>query len=124
MKKSPIDRVLVEFSKPDNTNTVIVSRILPDNSTEPIGCVSPYISNGDDSQIYVSTNKMGEEIIPPTADFIEIENQFKKYAKELAGKSFEEDMISEAERLEEREKSITNIRSWKIKNRKVQQIIK
>lgn len=118
------DRVLVEFSKPDNTNTVIVSRVLPDHSTEPIGKVSPDLSNGEDSLIYISTNNQGEEICSPTADFIEIESQFEKYAKALAGRSFEEDMISEAEKIKEREGSITSIRNWKIKNREVQQIIK
>jgi len=124
MKKTMTDRVLVEFSKPDNTNTVIVSRVLPDHSTEPIGKVSPDLSNGEDSLIYISTNNQGEEIYPPTADFIEIENRFEKYAKELAGRSFEEEMISEAEKIKEREGSITSIRNWKIKNREVQQIIK
>ncbi len=124
MEKSSTDRVLVEFSKPDNMNTVTVFRILPDYSTEPIGKVYPDSSSGDDSLIYISANNQGEEIFPPTSDFTEIENQFVKYAKKLSAKSFMEDMISEAEKIKEREWSITNIRNWKIKNREVQQIIK
>jgi hypothetical protein len=124
MKKSPKERALVEFSKPDNLNTVTVSRVLPDNSTEPIGKVYTDLSNGEDSLIYISINNRGEEVLPPTANFIEIENRFNKYAQELAEKSFEENMKAEAEKIEERADSIKSIRNLKPNKNKVQQIIK
>ena len=115
MKKSLTDRVLVEFSKPDNMNTVIVSRVLPDNSAEPIGKIYPDFGNGEDPAMYISANNQGEELFPPTSDFVDLENKFEKYSKELAEKSLIEEMNIRAEEFEEREESIKGIRRWKFR---------
>ena len=122
MRKPQTVRGIVEFSKPDNMNTVTVFRVLPDSSTEPIGRIYPDLSNGEDSLIYISTNNQGEELFPPTADFIEIEERFKNYAKELSEISFTEYMKAEAEKYVKREESIKSIRNWGIKNKKIHQI--
>ena len=122
MKKSSTDRVLVEFSKPDLTNIVTVSRVLPDHSTEPIGKVSPDLSNGEDSLIYISTNNLGEEICPASSDFTLIERHFERYAKELSEKSKNENLKIKAEELINKERSIRSIRQWKFKNLETNQI--
>lgn len=125
MKKSQAERPLVIFSTPDSfMNEVTVFRVLSDNSQEPIGKVYPDLSNGEDSLIYISTNNQSEEIFPPTADFIKIENRFKKYAEELSIRSFTEAMTAEAEKIENRKESVKSIRNMKIRNRETQQIIK
>jgi hypothetical protein len=125
MKQSQIEKPLLVFSTPDSLlNTVTVFRVLPDNSTEPIGEIYPDLSNGKDSLIHISTNNQGEDLLPPTADFIEIEEMFRNYAKELSKKSFIEDMKAEAEKTTKREDSIKNIRKWKLNNMETQQISK
>lgn len=117
MKKPKKDKALIEFSKPDPiTNMVIVNITLPNNTTKPIGKVYPDLSHGEDSLIYISVNNAGEEIFPPSSDFTEIENQFEKYAKELSEKSLIEEMVSENEKVDTRNKSIKSIRNWKIKD--------
>jgi len=119
MRKSQTDRVLVEFSKPDNMNIVTVSKVLADNSTEPIGKVYPDLSKGDDYLIYVCTNNQGIGIFPPSSDFIEIEERFRKYAGELSKKSITENLQVEAETLIERENSIKLLRKTKTRNREL-----
>lgn len=115
MEKMQNDRTLVRFSTPDPaTNTVSVFRVMADNSTETIGQITPDLSNGEDSIIYISTNNQGEEIFPPTADFIEIENKFNKYAEELSQISLMEEMTARAEEYEEREETLKNLRNWKL----------
>jgi hypothetical protein len=111
------DKIHLRYSPPDSlTNEVIVSRVLPDNSSEPIGKIYPDPNNGEDSLIYVSVNNKGEEIIPPSADFISIEKQFEQYAKELSEKSLHEDFQKESE---SREESLANIRYLKNVNREL-----
>ena len=109
------DKMLVRFSTPDPiTNAIVVSRVLPDNSAEPIGRIYPDFGNGEDSVMYVSTNDQGKLLFPPTSDFVDLENKFEKYAKELAEKSITEEMNARAEEFEEREESIKGIRRWKL----------
>ena len=50
MKKVSGDRVFVKFSKPDPiTNAIVVSRVLPDYTTEPIGKIN---SDLDDCKVW------------------------------------------------------------------------
>ncbi|MFH0866631.1 MAG: hypothetical protein V1904_10570 [Bacteroidota bacterium] len=123
MKNLQKDRTLIRFSAPAPfINEVIVSRVLADNSTEPIGKVYPDLRNEGDSIIYISTDNNGDEIFPPTSDFIEVETRFEKYAKELAEISLVEGITAESEEFEKREETIKNLRNCKIKNREMQQI--
>jgi hypothetical protein len=123
MKNAQEDRPIIRFSTPDPmTNSILVSRVLPDYSTEPIGEINPEMSKEGDSLIYSSTNNQGEELIPPTADFIKIEERFESYAKELSVKDYTAAMLSEADKIEDRKASVKNIRSWKIRNKETLQI--
>jgi hypothetical protein len=123
MKKSLVERTLVKFSTLDPfINEITVYRVLPDNSEEPIGKVFPDLRNEEDSVIYVSTNNHGEEIFPPTSDFVGLENMFEKYAKELAEKSLVEGLEAEVDEYEKREEAMNSIRNWKINNKEIQQI--
>jgi hypothetical protein len=116
MKKSPSDEIQISYSTPDSfKNEVTVFMVLPDNTTEAIGKVYPDLSKGEDSLIYISTNNQGIEIFPPTSDFIEIENRFEKYAKELAEISFMEELKVEFENYQDREESIKSLRNLKLK---------
>lgn len=108
------DRILIKFSTPDPiARAIAVSRVLPDHSTEPIGTVYADFGNGESSTMYVSTNNQGEVLFPPTPDFNDLENRFERYAKELAEKSFMEDMNRKAEEIEEREGAIQDLRRLK-----------
>lgn len=125
MKNSQEDRPIIRFSTPDPmTNSILVSRVLTDYSTEPIGEIHPEMTKDGDSLIYSFTNNYGEELIPPTADFVKIEEHFERYAKELSVKDFTDAMIAEADNIEERQVSVKNIRSWKIKNKETLRINK
>jgi|WetSurMetagenome_2_1015567.scaffolds.fasta_scaffold1213351_2 hypothetical protein len=124
MKVSPTDRNLVKFSTPSSMDTLIVSRILHDNSTEPIGKIYPDLSNGDDYIIYSSVNNQGEEMMPPTSNFIELEERFKEYANELSMQEFTQAMMEEADRIHDRKTSIKAIRHNKVRDGLSQQIIK
>ena len=108
MKKAKEDRTLLKFSSPDQeTQVVTVSRILPDNTTETIGKIYSDFNTETDSNMYLSTNNLGEEIFPPTSDFTEIENRFEKYAIEQKEKAL-------VEEYESREISLKSIRHWKL----------
>lgn len=114
MKKTNDERTQVKFSAPDpSTNIIKVSRVLPDGSEESIGQVYPDFGNGDESIIYRSVDRNGEETLPPTSDFIEIEKQFEKNIQQVAEISYFRDMESMAEEYEMREEEIKNLRQHK-----------
>ena len=114
MENRQKDRTLVRFSTPDPiTNAILVSRVLPDHHAEPIGKVYPDFGDGEDVAMYVSSNNHGERLFAPTSDFIDLENQFEKYAKELAEKSLTDEMNRRAEEFIEREESINGLRRLK-----------
>ena len=71
MKNIQKDRTLVRFSTPDPiTNAIVVSRALPDHSTEPIGEIYPDFGNGENSAMYASANTHGEELFPSTSGLL------------------------------------------------------
>jgi len=114
MKKTNDERTQVKFSAPDpSTNIIKVSRVLPDGSEESIGQVYPDFGNGDESIIYRSVDRNGEETLPPTSDFIEIEKQFEKNIQQVAEISYFRDMESMAEEYEMREEEIKSLRQYK-----------
>ena len=113
MKKTNDERT-VKFSAPDpSTNIIKVLRVLPDGSEESIGQVYPDFGNGDESIIYRSVDRNGEETLPPTSDFIEIEKQFEKNIQQVAEISYFIDMESMAEEYEMREEEIKSLRQHK-----------
>ena len=114
MKKINDERTQVKFSNPDpSTNIIKVSRTLPNGSEEFIGQVYPDFGNGDESIIYRSVDRNGEETLPPTSDFIEIENQFKKNIQQVDQLSYFRDMESMVEEYEMREEEIKSLRQHK-----------
>ena len=116
MKKISGDRVFIKFSKPDLiTNAIVVSRVLPDNTAEPIGKIYSDIDDKTGSVMYISTNNQGEEIFSPTVDFIDIENNFERYAKELSEKSLTEEMEVQADEFKKRDEALKGLRRWKIR---------
>ena len=116
MKNFRKDRMLIKFSKPDSiTNAIVVSRVLPDNTAEPIGKIHSDIDDKTGSVMYISTNNQGEEIFSPTVDFIDIENNFERYAKELSEKSLTEEMEVQADEFKKRDEALKGLRRWKIR---------
>ena len=114
----------IRFSKPDvSKNTVSVHRILADNSSQIIGEVWQDSTVDDESPVYISTNKLGETIMPPTSNFNEIEERFNEYAKELTMQEFTQAMMEEADRIHERTTIIKTIRHNKVRDGLSQQII-
>jgi hypothetical protein len=114
MKKINDERTQVKFSNPDPaTNIIKVSRLLPDGSEESIGQVYPDFGHGDESIIYRSVDRNGEETLPPTSDFIEIEKQFEKNIQQVAEISYFIDMESMVEEYETREEEIKSLRQHK-----------
>lgn len=114
MKETNDERTQVKFSAPDpSTNIIKVSRVLPDGSEESIGQVYPDFGNGDESIIYRSVDRNGEETLAPTSDFIEIEKQFEKNIQQVAEISYFRDMESMAEEYEMREEEIKSLRQHK-----------
>jgi hypothetical protein len=113
----------ITFGIPDPVmNTVTVFRVLPDNTTEPIGKIFPDLNSGEDSLIYISTDNQGVQIFHPTADFIEIEKRFRTFADELSKRNFMEQKMAEADQVSERESALEKIRS--LKTGEIQHIIK
>jgi len=114
MKKTIDEGTQVKFSNPDPaTNIIRVSRVLSDGSEESIGQVYPEIGNGDESIIYRSVDRNGEETFPPTSDFIEIEKQFEKNILQATEISYFRDMESMVEEYETREEEIKILRQHK-----------
>ena len=106
----------VKFSTPDPiTNIIVVSRVLPDNTTEPFGNIYADFRGGEDSAMYISTDNNGRALFPPTDDFIDLEIKFIKYSQELSKKSLTEEMKSRADEFEKRKEFIKEVRRWKIK---------
>jgi hypothetical protein len=116
MKKPRDNSVFVRFSSPDPITSIVnVTRILSDGTEEAIGVVYPIFDNESDSVNYVSINNFGQEIFPPTSDFIEVENQFQKSVKQNADISITEDMEAELEEYENRSNTIKNLRQFKLR---------
>jgi hypothetical protein len=104
MKKTNDEGTQVRFSNPDpSTNIIKVSKVLPDGSEESIGQVYPEFGNGDESIVYRSVDRNGEETLRPTSDFIEIEKQFEKNIRQVDQISYFRDMESMVEEYETRE---------------------
>lgn len=72
--------ILFRGSESDRSHFIVYFQ-WPDGIKEEIGHL--YMQEGDTEAIYYSMNKNGEELIPPTADFNEVEVQFDAYAKLL-----------------------------------------
>jgi hypothetical protein len=87
---------------------VIVNRSLPDHSIIPIGRIYQNYGGQEESVIYISVDKDGEEICPPTTDWITTENNFEKYAKQLAGKERDAIFMEMADREYEMKKARIN----------------
>jgi len=118
MKKTNEEGTQVKFSNPDpSTNIIKVSRVLPDGSEEFIGQVYPDLGTGDESIIYRSVDRNGEETLPPTSDFIEIEKQFEKNIRQVDQISYFRDMESMIEEYETREEEIKSLRQLKHRTR-------
>ena len=97
MKKNQQDKPLLKFSSPDPvTSRIFVSKVLPDNSLEPIGIVFPCFSNEDGCVYYYSSDMNCDNIGSYTSDFNEVEKEFEKYAEKLAGNLFIEEMTAKA----------------------------
>ena len=64
---------------------------------------------------YVSVNTLGEELLPPTSDFIEIEDRFINYAHEMDERSFTNEMEAKALEFEKRGKSLRSLRQFKFR---------
>jgi len=117
MKKTIHEGTQVKFSNPDPaTNIIRVSRVLSDGSEESIGQIYPDFADGEDSIKYVSVNYLGEELLPPTSDFIDIENRFVKYIQEMDEKTFTNDMEEKALEFEKRGKVLKGLRQWKFRS--------
>ena len=114
MKKETDDRTMVRFGTPDPaTNNIKVSRVLPDGTEEIIGQVYPEFDDEHDSIMYCSLNKDGEELLPPSSDFSEIEHHYSKYLQQLDQEAYIRDMEARAEEYSERTKSIKSLRNYK-----------
>jgi hypothetical protein len=112
METKDRDEVVMDFHMPGTINyPVIVSRSLPDNSNIPIGRIYQNSGDGEGAVIYISADNDGEEICPPTTDWITAENNFEKYAKQLARKEMEAMFMEMANR----EQEIKKVRINKIK---------
>ncbi|MCX6232938.1 MAG: hypothetical protein NTZ33_15520 [Bacteroidetes bacterium] len=117
MKVNQSDKVIISFSSPESmNNTVFVSKVHSDYTTEVIGKIYPKFNSVEDTIYYTSINIQGEELFPPTTDFSEIEKQFEKYAQESSDISLMETMQKEAEKPIGRKESLRAIRNLKIKN--------
>ena len=95
----------------------MANRVLPDNSLQSIGTLYPDIGDDEDAIKYISVNNHGEMLFPATSDFVDLENKFEKYAKEMTGKAITENLTEKAEVLIEREKAIKQLRKTKTRNR-------
>jgi hypothetical protein len=114
MNKPQENKVLVRFSTPDPTTSIVnVTRILSDGSEEPIGLVFPNFDHEDDSVNYISVDNFGQEIFPPTKDFIEVENRFQKSVKEIADRSMAKNLEATLEEYEARKETIKSLRQHK-----------
>ena len=114
MKTKDEDQIQVRFSSPDpRTNIIDVIRVWPDESEVSVGQIYPNYSKDGDIISYASLNLYGDESFPPTSDFIEIENHFKKVIKENTEASFIRDMQDYVVEYEEREEALKFLRQLK-----------
>ena len=117
MKANQTEKEFITFSSPEPmNNTVFVSKVHSDYTTEIIGKIYPKFNAEEDTIYYTSTNIQGEELFPPTTDFTEIENRFIQYSKEQTEKSLMETMQLEAEKPMGRKESLRHIRNLKFKD--------
>ncbi|MBP6977636.1 MAG: hypothetical protein KBB71_04910 [Lentimicrobiaceae bacterium] len=114
MEKAREDRISLKFSSLDPlSNTVKVIRVLPDNTEESIGQIYLDFTDGEDSVKYISVNSLGEELIPATSDFIDIEHHFMNYTQEMDEKYYTEEMEAKTDEPEERVKTLRELRQLK-----------
>lgn len=82
------DNIIVEFSNPgDFAEPIKVFRTLPDCDEEAIGNICMNWTDDDTPMTYECYGIDGEEICPPTTNWIEAEQAFVKYAKHFPHKS-------------------------------------
>lgn len=113
MKNKFRDGVSVSFSLPkDSSSPIIVNRYLPNGTTEQIGRIYQNFSEGEYPN-YVSVDNQGEELFPPTTDWIKAETNFEKYAYELAEKSLAEAREKAYMEMVEREDALHKLRNSK-----------
>ncbi len=114
MVKAREDRIPLKFSSLDPiSNSVKVTRILPDNTEESIGQIYLDFTDGEDSIKYISVNSLGEELIPSTSDFIDIEHHFIKYVQEMNEKSYTKEIEAKTDEYEKRAKMLRGLRQLK-----------
>ena len=70
------------YTSRSDSGHILVSRFLPIEGKEVIGHV--YIEIEGEEVWYISTNRKGREIFPPTTDFNLIETKYERYARLLA----------------------------------------
>lgn len=115
MKEVQTKERMVHFSTPDSkTNLITVTRTHPDGTEEIIGHIYSDFSEGSDSLNYYSTTISGEELLPPTSDFIEIEREFEKSIKQIEQQSFEHSITEQMEEYEKRANEVQRLRNEKI----------
>lgn len=106
----------IKFDKPDaSSGKVPVYQIYEDDSRKIIGTVCQVSTERDETPVYISINAQGEELMPPTSDFNEIESRFTEYAKQLNIQEFTQAMMDEADKIQERETSAKVLRENKVR---------
>ena len=116
MNDVTINESRVKFSAPDSkTNIIKVTRTLPDGTEEPIGQIYADFGEGTDSMQYYSSTLTGEELLPPTADFIDIEREFEKSLRYIEQRSFENGIAEKMEEYERRNEEVQELRQTKTK---------
>jgi|ERR1017187_1300911 hypothetical protein len=105
------DGLTIDFSMPETvSDSIIVRQCMSGSEAKPIGRIYQDFSLDSEGTVtYNTINNNGEEICPPTTDWIAVENSFAQYAKELAIKERDAVWI----KLAEREEEIKNIRNNK-----------
>jgi hypothetical protein len=93
---------------------IIVKRILPDGSKEPIGWICQDFSDFNNAPTYLCLDEYGEELFPPTVDYAEAESRFERFAKRLS----QNERTKTVNGIRQRKEEITNVREKKGRNEK------
>lgn len=122
LHEEPRGRIFAEFTRPKTiSDPVIVSRYLPDNTTERIGTIYLNFSEDEDAVTYTCIDRNGRMLFPPTTDYSLAEERFEVYAKQLTVKAIEKQREGKIQEFKDRVEEIRNMRE-KNQNEKTKNI--
>lgn len=111
-RDEPRGRIFAEFNIPRKfTQPIVVSRYLPDNSTERIGYIYQQFSEGEGTIAYICEDRNAKQLFPPTLDYLVAEERFEQYAKQLTIQAIEKQREGKTQEFADRINELKQMRN-------------